>query len=738
MKIKRFVVGSLLCGLCVTASAQTHKSATNAFKAAAKDTKPAKTTFKAAVKINPTKPEDKVAKDAIKSKAIEQPVPAAASEKAPATSDAFSKAAARVNVVVAERKKPTQVRIPFARPEENVTQIMAGDPKQNELFIFGEKDTIPEDLVEVYPDASMAALGGDEKIAVEKVNEFKKTLEKVGHERIIAAQQARVDDAFLKAFSADLNLALNPEKYNQRFEIKVKSNLDPELQAVKPIVAETHVKTTDAEIPVKPIFASKQSDFEVTHLELPVIADHLKKQAFNIKPKVSVDSMLASLNQPVQPIQTAKPTAKPTVVAYQVQRDDRNNLADAEAVKKTVAQFSRNYCELNINLYLSFHKPPTHPVFSPEAIQQKFVAMGPKVGNAFADTVNADLSYTLQALAENKKLFAIPVQERQINTALIHRKLDALRTGLNKTQKDQFDLAVNAPLSETLKSVAENKETLAVIHVAQAFHEGAKVAANTPAITPPVVSSSALLADNSKIANSNAKLHAALKMNDAQQEMPPVVIADNKPAKASKTFIPKEVSLDDLPKPKKMAKSHTPSADSQRLSKEVLAARERALQKLEKQLAEDAPEPVVISNQAYHDESERPQPQKKKEVFAEREQPRQVAKHPTREEDEMPPAPKQQVQADAYPGFEEEGDAFPMMNENDKRMAKHGKSSKGKEFDEDMQAEMKSNTDWGDFGEVDSPSNFAAYDDSAASDDEAFDKSLAMRESSEFSRLMEE
>lgn len=763
MKIKRFLVGSLLCGLSVTALpaladskkpvatsqskplsaalqkkaavSKSKRSTTDVLKAAARDTKPAKSTFKAAVKSDPLKHESTIPKESIKLNSNIKVQPTA--EKTVETSEAFAKAAARINVVVADRKKPSQIRIPFARPEENVTQIMAGDLKRNELFIFSEKENIPENLVEVYPDASMAALGGDEKIAVGKINEFKKTLEKVGRERIAAAQQARIDDAFLKAFSANLDLALNTEKYKQRFEIKVKSDLDPELQTIKSAAVTTPINVAETEKPVKPLFASKQPDFEVTNLSLPNMADHFKQQAFNIKPHLSVDKLLASLN--LQDKSVAPQVVKPTVVAYKVTRDDRANLAAADAVKKTIAQFARNYCELNINLYLAFHKPPTHPVFSSEGIHQKFVAMGPNVKNAFASSANTSLNYTLQALAENHQLFAIPVQERQINTALIHHKLDALRSGLNKTEKDQFELAVNVPLSASLKAVAENKETLAVTHAAEAFHENTHIANKQSVMKPAVANSSALLADNSKVVNANAQLHAALEMkNESKQVMPPVVIAENKEAKPGKTFIPKEVSLDDLPKPKKIAKTHTPSADSKRLSKEVLAARERALQKLEQQLAEDTPEPVVISNQAYRDDNERPQPQKKKEVFAEREQPGQVVKQQAQEE-EMPPAPKNQMQADAYPGFDEEGDAFAMTNENDGRLAKNSsKSHKTKAFEEDIQSEMKSNTDWGDFGEVDSPSNFAAYDDNAASDDEAFDKSLAMRESSEFSRLMEE
>lgn len=778
MKLKSFVTGSILCGLSFTVTAalagttkekatpSSHKSsqsvaksaikavhpsathvnaapkaaAKNVFKAAAKETKPEKNkpVFKSAIKSNLPARDRAQPKATVKEAKKDQ----VTSENAAVINNPFAKSSADVNVKVADRKPPSQIRIPFARPKETVTQVMAGDIASNELYIFSEDQEIPKTLVEIYPGATMATIGGDEKIAVKKVNEFKETLEKVVQAKLIAAQLAKQDNAFLKSFSEDQNLALNTEQYKQRFEIKVQSGLDPDLQAVQ---APNEIKTAAVD---KPISAKNEVVVEIAvqKSEQGLFADKLKHQHFTLPSTVSIDAMLADLSQndkwavkynaPAAPVAAVK-TA--TMLALNVGKDDREVLTNQEIVSKTLSDFSRQYCELSINLYLAFHKPPAQALFSPRSIQQAFNAMGPAIinekpaslnarlqNNPFVSSVHASLSETLQTLAENNKLFAVPVMERQINTALIHKKLDAMRAGINKTQTDQYALTVHAPLGESLKVVAENNQALAVVHVTEVLHDKAQVATREPIADPAVVEkafSSKVLAMNNHAAATKTNIREAIKVRN-RPEM----------TKPEAPFVPRESSLDDLPKPKKEAKAgHTPSADSQRLSKEVLAARERALQTVEKQL-EEVPDPVVIKSQAYRDDNA-PQVEKKQpQAYAEEGKLLPEVKRPTRDMEEDVVEPKRQMQAEAYPGFAEEGDAF-SMDDEESRPTGHSKvaSAKGKTMDENPK-----DSSWEDFGDVDGPSNFAAFDDGTVSDEEAFDKSLAMRESSEFSRLMEE
>ena len=126
------------------------------------------------------------------------------------------------------------LQIAEAMKKDAAVQVVTGDLEQNEFYIFGENEQIPEQVVAKHQDVTMVVLGGDEQVVSLKKDAFQKTLEDVASKRAemktLAAYQADVDNyAQLALTESNVRLALGKGDGQRKHRLAVKQYLNAEL-----------------------------------------------------------------------------------------------------------------------------------------------------------------------------------------------------------------------------------------------------------------------------------------------------------------------------------------------------------------------------------------------------------------------------------------------------------------------------------------------------------------------------
>lgn len=123
--------------------------------------------------------------------------------------------------VVASNPEPTVPPVMTYLQDEKqpVVQVVSGDLAKNELYIFGENESVPEQVIENHPDATIAVLGGDETEISQKIEKFniasKNVAIRVALAREAVLRQAEADNKKLQEW--------NEQKKNFAVEVKSKS-----------------------------------------------------------------------------------------------------------------------------------------------------------------------------------------------------------------------------------------------------------------------------------------------------------------------------------------------------------------------------------------------------------------------------------------------------------------------------------------------------------------------------------
>lgn len=101
--------------------------------------------------------------------------------------------------------------------KHDVVQVVTGDLKQDELFILGENDVVPEKIIEENPNAKMIVAGADETSANAKIEQFNVTA------KAVAMRLALQKELAAKQEAADYHELQHFRDNGSRFAIEVKT-----------------------------------------------------------------------------------------------------------------------------------------------------------------------------------------------------------------------------------------------------------------------------------------------------------------------------------------------------------------------------------------------------------------------------------------------------------------------------------------------------------------------------------
>jgi hypothetical protein len=123
-----------------------------------------------------------------------------------------------ISLATSPKPQPQPVLFQVDEDLEPAVQVVTGDLAQNELYIFGEADTIPASVLSDHPTAEIAIFGGDEKIANEKMMAFNGTAqlvsERIAKEAATTVMLAEADFKKLRALNArGINLVQDDNQY---------------------------------------------------------------------------------------------------------------------------------------------------------------------------------------------------------------------------------------------------------------------------------------------------------------------------------------------------------------------------------------------------------------------------------------------------------------------------------------------------------------------------------------------
>ncbi len=165
--------------------------------------------------------------------------PAAASNAKPAQATPTQRASLAASIASATTTTAVVPTVPNvtteavqAEAEESAVQVVTGDLKQNELYIFADNEKIPEKILDEHPDAAMAVLGADEKTAAEKQESFNKTAKIVAERRekarIVAAIQAEADNQTLREWrGGQVTLSYDRSMSHEKSALAIQQHLYP-------------------------------------------------------------------------------------------------------------------------------------------------------------------------------------------------------------------------------------------------------------------------------------------------------------------------------------------------------------------------------------------------------------------------------------------------------------------------------------------------------------------------------